>query len=195
MSLINRCDWCTSDADYIQYHDLEWGEPNTDDQALFELLILESFQAGLSWLTILKKRENFRKAMDSFDANKMANYKEDKIQELLQNKGIIRHRKKIEASIKNAKAYLEVRRDYPSFSYYLWSFVDHQPIINQLQSMEEVPNKTLLSIALAKSLKQHGFSFMGPTTCYAFMQASGMVNDHLVDCFKHPNYSVHSQYL
>lgn len=187
MSLNKRCNWCLSDPEYIAYHDKEWGTPNTCDQALFELLILESFQAGLSWITVLKKRENFREAMHAFDPIEMAKYNEDKIQELLQNSGIIRHRKKIEASIKNAKAYLAIRETYPSFSSYLWEFVNHKPIVNRYKSLDQIPSKTPISISLAKSLKQHGFSFMGPTTCYAFMQASGMVNDHLIHCFKHPD--------
>lgn len=187
MKTKNRCGWCTTDSLYIDYHDLEWGVPNTSEESLFELLVLESFQAGLSWLTILKKRENFRKALDSFDYIKIAKYDADKIEELMQDTGIVRNRKKIEATIKNAKAFIHIQKSYGSFQSYIWSFVNHQPIVHHYTDIKEVPNQTPISKAMAKALKAEGFSFMGPVTCYAFMQASGMVNDHTTDCFKHPS--------
>lgn len=187
LTSISRCGWCSSDPAYIHYHDTEWGVPHTTDSSLFELLVLESFQAGLSWITILKKRKNFHDAFDGFDYTKIANYKEEKVNELMQDAGIVRNRKKIEATIKNAKAFIDIRKSHGSFSSYIWSFVNHKPILNQFKSLEEVPAQTSLSKEMAKSLKAHGFSFMGPVTCYAFMQATGMVNDHTTDCFKHPN--------
>lgn len=185
--LKNRCGWCTSDPVYITYHDSEWGVPVKDDKLLFEMLVLESFQAGLSWITILKKREDFRSAFDGFDYKKIANYTEAKVEELMQNKGIIRHRKKIEATINNAKAFLAIQKSHNSFSHFIWSFVNHEPIVNRYTTLEEVPAQTDISKAMAKSLKYNGFSFMGPITCYAFMQATGLVNDHITDCFKHPD--------
>lgn len=186
MAIKNRCAWCSSDPEYIHYHDSEWGVPHTTDSSLFELLVLESFQAGLSWITILKKRENFRNAFDDFDFNKIATYEEEKIDELMQDASIVRNRMKIQATIKNANAILDVRKSHGSFSSYIWSFVNHKTIVNRYKTLEEVPNQTPISKAMAKSLKEHGFSFMGPITCYAFMQATGMVNDHTTDCFKHP---------
>lgn len=187
MALKNRCGWCSSDPEYINYHDTEWGVPINEDQAFFEMLVLESFQAGLSWITILKKRTNFKNAFDQFDYNKIANYEENKVEELMQDIGIVRNRKKIEATIKNAKAFLTIQKTHGSFSKYIWSFVDHKPIVNRYKKLDEVPTQTIISKAMAKSLKQNGFFFMGPITCYAFMQATGMVNDHLTDCFKHPD--------
>lgn len=186
MNLKERCGWCTTDPLYIAYHDSEWGEPIKDDNYLFEMLVLESFQAGLSWITILKKRENFRNAFDGFDLVKIANYDAKKVEELMQDSGIIRNRRKIEATIKNANAFLNIQKSYGSFKEYIWEFVDHKPIVNKYKTLDEIPTQTAISKAMAKSLKKNGFSFMGPTTCYAFMQATGMVNDHVLNCFKHP---------
>lgn len=180
-----RCDWCVGDELYENYHDLEWGEPVLEDDKLFEFLVLESFQAGLSWITILRKRDNFRLAFDKFDFIKISNYNSKKIEELLQNAGIIRHRAKIEATIQNAKAFIEIQNEFGSFSKYIWNFVNHQPIHNQFKTLNEVPAQTELSQKISKDLKRRGFKFLGSTTVYAFMQAVGLVNDHLVKCFKH----------
>lgn len=179
---MKRCNWVTTDELYIKYHDEEWGKPVYDDETLFELLVLESFQAGLSWLTILRKRENFRKAFDGFDYKSIANYSLNKVEELLKNEGIIRHRGKIEASINNAQRFMEIQQEFGSFSKYIWRFVNHQPILNNFTSIKQVPATTTISDALAKDLKKRGFKFMGSTTVYAFMQAVGMVNDHIVGC-------------
>ena len=187
MVLKNRCDWCTSDPEYINYHDTEWGVPINEDQAFSEMLVLESFQAGLRWITILKKRANFKNAFDQFDYNKIAEYDQSKVEELMQNKGIVRNRMKIEATIKNAKAFLAIQEEHGSFNDFIWAFVDNKPIINRYKKLTDVPAQTAVSKTMAKSLKKNGFSFMGPITCYAFMQATGMVNDHLSDCFKHPD--------
>jgi len=178
----NRCDWCTSNELYMDYHDSEWGIPNFDDQLLFEMLILEGAQAGLSWITILKKRENYRKAFDNFEPARIARYSEARQRKLLQNEGIVRNKLKIQATITNAKIYLEMQKNGESFSQFLWSFVDYKPIQNDFVMMSEVPAKTERSDAMSKALKQRGFKFVGSTICYAFMQASGMVNDHLVRC-------------
>jgi len=180
---MKRCGWVTNDEIYIKYHDEEWGKPKKDTNELFELFILEGFQAGLSWLTILKKRENFRKAFDDFDARKISNYSDQKVEELMQNEGIIRNRLKINATIKNAKLFLEMEKEKNGFSDYLWSFVKHQPILNSFKSLSEIPAKTEISELMSKNLKKIGFKFCGPTICYAFMQSSGMVNDHARDCF------------
>lgn len=177
-----RCAWCEKDELYRDYHDKEWGKPVRDDQKLFEFLILESFQAGLSWYTILSKRENFRKAFDNFDYKKVANYKEQKVEELMQNAGIVRNRLKILATINNARCFMNVQKEYGSFSSYLWSFVDGKPIINSPKTLDEVPATTEISDTLSKDLKKKGFKFMGSTVVYAHMQATGMVNDHLVSC-------------
>ncbi|HUH26158.1 MAG TPA: DNA-3-methyladenine glycosylase I [Flavobacterium sp.] len=179
---MKRCDWVSTDELYIKYHDEEWGEPVYDDAVLFEFLVLESFQAGLSWITILKKRENFRKAFDQFDYKKIANYQVDKIEELLQNEGIIRHKGKIEATINNAKVFQEIQKEFGSFATYIWSFVGGTPINNNFVNIKEVPAKTEISDAIAKDLKKRGIKFMGSTTVYAFMQAVGMVNDHIQGC-------------
>ncbi|EGG93745.1 DNA-3-methyladenine glycosylase [gamma proteobacterium IMCC1989] len=184
-----RCSWCGTDAIYVDYHDNEWGIPKKDDQELFELLLLEGAQAGLSWITILKKRENYREAFDYFNAEKMAQYTEEKHAELLQNTGIIRNKLKVKAFSKNATAYLAIRQDGGSFCDFLWQFTDHKTIINQWKDLSEVPTSTPASEAMSKALKKAGFSFVGPTICYAFMQSSGMVNDHLTSCFKHPSNS------
>lgn len=180
---MKRCGWVSTDELYIKYHDEEWGKPVFDDAVLFEFLLLESFQAGLSWITILKKRENFRLAFDNFDYKKITNYNQEKIDELLSNEGIIRHRGKIEAAINNAKLFQDIQTEFRSFSDYLWTFVNHQPLLNAFQTLKDVPAKTEISDAIAKDLKKRGFKFMGSTTVYAFMQAVGLVNDHVSDCF------------
>ena len=178
-----RCAWVNKDQDYIDYHDNEWGKPVKDDKILFEFLILESFQAGLSWFTILKKRENFREAFANFDVKKVANFDEEKVEELVLNAGIIRHRGKINAAINNAKLFIKIQKEYGSFSDFIWEYVNHQPIVNHWNSIKEVPATTDISDQLAKDLKKRGFKFFGSTTIYAHMQATGMVNDHTLDCF------------
>ncbi|TDQ30279.1 DNA-3-methyladenine glycosylase I [Tenacibaculum caenipelagi] len=180
-----RCFWVSDDPLYIEYHDTEWGVPVYDDDKLFEFLILETFQAGLSWITILKKRENFRKAFDNFDYQKIANYSEDKYEELLQDEGIIRNKLKIKATITNAQLFMKVQEEFGSFSKYIWSFVDGNPIKNKFAKREEVPATTELSDAISKDLKKRGFKFVGSTVIYAHMQATGMVNDHTTDCFRY----------
>lgn len=182
---IQRCPWCGEDPLYIEYHDKEWGKPLHDDKKLFEFLVLESFQAGLSWITILRKRENFRNAFDNFDAEIIVNYTNERVCELLLDAGIIRNRAKIEAAINNAKVFLSIQKEYETFDKYIWQFVDYSPIINQWKEMSDVPAITEKATTMSKKLKKDGFKFIGPTTCYAFMQATGMVNDHLVDCFKY----------
>lgn len=181
--MIQRCAWTTDDPMYIKYHDEEWGVPIHDDQRLFEFLLLEGVQAGLSWITILKKREHYRKVFDQFDALKIAEYDEDKICELLHDPGIIRNRKKVEAAITNAKAYLLIQREFGSFAAYIWQFVGGSPIRNHWLDSKSVPATTSESVAMSRDLKKRGFRFVGPTICYAFMQATGMVNDHTTDCF------------
>lgn len=180
---LQRCSWCLGDPLYIKYHDLEWGKPVYEDQKLFEFLILETFQAGLSWITILRKRENFREAFDNFDYLKVASFNTEKLELLMQNKGIIRNRLKIYAAMNNAQAFLEVIRQEKSFSNYIWQFVEGKPIQNQYRSMEEIPAYTPLAEKISKDLKQKGFKFVGPTVIYAHMQATGMVNDHVMSCF------------
>ena len=177
-----RCAWVTKDQIYIDYHDYEWGKPVHDDYKLFEFLILETFQAGLSWITILKKRENFRNAFDNFDFEKIAKYNDAKFEELKNNAGIIRNKRKINSAINNAKAFIEVRKEFGSFDKYIWSFVNNNPIINNWKNNEDIPASTDLSELISKDLKKRGFSFVGPTVVYAYMQATGMVNDHLADC-------------
>lgn len=183
-----RCDWVTSDPLYIQYHDEEWGRPIYDDRLLFEFLILEGMQAGLSWLTVLKKRQHFRDVFDQFDPEKIASYSEAKIQTLLQDPGIIRNQRKVRSVVQNAKAYLALRESH-SFSDFLWAYVDNKPILNQWQLQADVPASTSLSCQLSKDFKKMGFNFVGPTICYAFMQAVGLVNDHLMTCFCHQQHS------
>ena len=178
-----RCAWCEKDDLYRNYHDQEWGKPIYDDETIFEFLILESFQAGLSWYTILAKRENFRAAFDQFDYQKIAQYSEEKVEELIQNTGIIRNRLKILATINNAQKFMEVQKEFGSFSKYIWGFVNHEPIVNRPKTLKEVPATTEISDALAKDLKKRGFKFMGSTVVYAHMQATGMVNDHVEDCW------------
>lgn len=179
-----RCPWCLKDDLYKNYHDNEWGVPLYDDKKLFELLCLEGAQAGLSWYTVLSKRENYRKAFDYFDAVKMSKYKADKIEKLLQNEGIIRNKLKVNAFVGNAKAYLAIQKEFGSFSTYIWQFVCGKPINNDVKAMGNLPSKTAISDAMSKDLLKRGFKFVGSTICYAFMQASGMVDDHLNDCWK-----------
>ncbi len=188
---INRCPWCEGFDLYREYHDTEWGVPLRDDRALFELLILEGAQAGLSWSTVLKKRESYRLAFDHFDPNKIAAYDDSKVQALLANPGIIRNKLKVAAAITNARALLEMTRHGQSFSEFLWQFVNHVPIQNHRRSLSEVPAKTPQSDAMSKALLKAGFKFVGSTICYAFMQASGMVNDHLVSCHRYKPCSEH----
>ncbi|MBB6218842.1 DNA-3-methyladenine glycosylase I [Anaerosolibacter carboniphilus] len=180
-----RCDWAGQEQIYIDYHDKEWGVPVHEERKLFEFLILEGAQAGLSWITILKKRENYRKAFDGFDPEKVARYDEKKLEELMGNEGIVRNRLKIQAAIQNAKAFLAVQQEFGSFDAYIWHFVDEKPLKNAWKSLKEVPAKTSVSDAMSKDLKKRGFKFVGSTICYAFMQAIGMVNDHTTDCFRY----------
>jgi DNA-3-methyladenine glycosylase I len=181
----NRCDWATQDPLYIAYHDEEWGVPVRDDVRLFEMLILEGAQAGLSWLTVLRKRESYRKAFDGFIPERVAKYDSGKVAELLANPGIIRNRKKIESAILNARAVLEIRKEHGSLDSLLWSFVGNTPIQNTWESLKEVPPHTRESDLMSKELQKRGFKFVGSTICYAFMQAVGMVNDHVTSCFRH----------
>jgi len=182
---LKRCPWSEGSEQYINYHDKEWGVPVFDDKKLFEFLTLETAQAGLSWSTILKRRKNYKKAYDNYDIIKIASYDEKKIKELLNNDGIIRYRLKIESSINNAKQFLKVQDDYGSFSNYLWSFVDHKPIVNSWEKLSEVPAESDLSKKIAKDLKLKGFKFVGSVTIYAYLQAVGVINDHLTDCFRY----------
>jgi DNA-3-methyladenine glycosylase I len=184
MSSKTRCGWCEKDDQYRDYHDQEWGNPVYDDATLFEFLILETFQSGLSWYTILKKRENFRTAFDQFDYVKIAAYTEDKVQELLQDSGIIRNQLKIRATISNAQAFMQVQGEFGSFSNYIWQFTAGKPIVNYWKTLAEIPATTPLSDAISKDLKKRGFKFVGSTVVYAHMQATGMVNDHLLSCWK-----------
>ncbi len=180
-----RCAWCGTDSLYQDYHDNEWGVPLRDEQKLFEFLILEGAQAGLSWITVLRKRENYRAAFDSFNPEKIARYTDTKKAKLLQNEGIIRNRLKIESAIKNAKAFLAMKERGEDFSQFLWGFVDGKPRQHAWPSLNSAPTSTAESDAMSKALKQRGFNFVGSTICYAFMQATGMVNDHTVDCYRH----------
>ncbi len=180
-----RCGWSTNDPLYIKYHDEEWGVPVHDDRKLFEMLILEGAQAGLSWITILRKRENYRKAFNNFDARKIAKYDSKKVKQLLQNEGIVRNRLKIAAAIRNAKCFLEIQKEFGSFDRYIWQFVNGKPIINNRKSLKDIPPMTKESDAMSKDLKKRGFKFVGSTICYAFMQAVGMVNDHVENCYRY----------
>jgi DNA-3-methyladenine glycosylase I len=184
--IMNRCGWVNNDPLYMDYHDHEWGVPVYDDRILFEFLNLEGAQAGLSWYTILKKRENYREAFDHFDPEKIIQYDDKKIEELLNNEGIVRNRLKINAVITNAKAFLKVVEEFGSFSKYIWSFVEGKPIQNHFKELKDVPTSTEISDKLSKDLKKRGFKFVGTTICYAYMEAVGMVNDHIVtcDCYK-----------
>ena len=186
---MHRCPWCGNDELYIKYHDEEWGVPVHDEKKHFEFLVLESAQAGLNWLTILKKRENYRKAYDGFDANKVAQYDEKKISELLQNEGIIRNRKKIEASINNAKEFLTIQQEFGSFDKYIWGFVNNQPLINHWEDLSQVPATSELSDTVSAALKKRGFKFLGTTTVYAHLQATGIINDHLTSCFRYNKFN------
>lgn len=183
--MIVRCEWAGSDPLMLAYHDREWGVPEHEDRGLFEFLVLEGAQAGLSWSTILNKRENYRRAFDHFDPQIVAGYDEARIQTLLQNDGIIRNRLKIRSAVANARALLRVQAEFGSFDRYIWSFVDGSPVINAWNSLGEIPAKTDASEAMSRDLKRRGFNFVGPTICYAFMQATGMVNDHVVSCFRY----------
>mgnify|MGYP001291969354 FL=1 len=178
---ICRCTWCGTDPVYVAYHDTEWGVPEYDSRALFEKLQLDGFQAGLSWITILRKREAFRKAFDDFNPEKMARYRPAKLERLMNDAGIVRNRLKIEASVSNAQAYLAI----PDFSAYLWNFMDGKPLQNRLRSLKDVPAMTPLAEEISKDMKKRGFRFVGPTIVYAFMQACGLVNDHMIDCHRH----------
>jgi DNA-3-methyladenine glycosylase I len=180
-----RCGWCGDDPLYQQYHDQEWGVPNSDDDSLFEFLILEGAQAGLAWITVLRKREGYRRAFDDFDASKIARYSDKKLARLLANPDIIRNRLKVNSARSNAIAFLATQKEFGCFANYLWQFVDHQPLQNQWRTLAEVPAQTPLSVEISKDMKKRGFNFVGPTIVYAFMQATGMVNDHLVDCYRH----------
>ena len=180
-----RCAWVTDNPLYIRYHDQEWGVPVHNDRRLFEFLILEGAQAGLSWLTILQKREGYRLALDGFDPLKIAHYSPARIEELLRNPGIVRNRLKLEATVANAKAFLKVQQEFESFDNYIWRFVNHTPIKNAWMTLADIPARCEISDAMSKDLKRRGFKFVGPTICYAFMQAVGMVNDHTVDCFRY----------
>ncbi|MFD3274107.1 DNA-3-methyladenine glycosylase I [Paenibacillus dendritiformis] len=187
--MIKRCAWVKeSEPLYREYHDKEWGVPVYDDRILFEMLCLEGAQAGLSWWTILQKRENYRKAFDHFDAEKMVHYTDEKLQSLLNNKGIVRNKLKIQSVVTNAKSFLTIQKEYGSFSGYIWNFVNNKPIVNRWESIKEVPVSNEISDHMSKKLKKDGFSFVGSTICYSFMQAVGMVNDHTLDCFCHPSH-------
>lgn len=185
MKTKTRCDWAGTDPLYVAYHDEEWGVPVHDDRTLFEFLILEGAQAGLSWSTILRKRENYRRAFDQLDPRKVARYDADKVAELLSNPGIVRNRQKIAAAIQNAQAFLAIQKEFGSFDAYLWQFVGGWPAQNAWKMLKEIPAKTDESDAMSKDLIKRGFRFVGPTICYAFMQAVGLVNDHVVDCFRY----------
>ena len=180
----SRCDWAGTDPLYVAYHDEEWGLPERSDRKLFEFVVLESAQAGLSWITILRKRENYRKAFEGFDVGKVAGFTPDRVEQLLQNDGIVRNRQKIEAAIGNARASLELMEAFGSIADYFWSFVDDLPVINHFETMAEIPARTPVSKAMAKDMKRRGFRFFGPTIAYAHMQAMGLVNDHIVGCFR-----------
>lgn len=183
--MLNRCEWCLGDDIYIHYHDYEWGVPIHDDQKLFEFLTLEGAQAGLSWITILRKREHYREAFDDFDPIKIALYDQDKIEQLMGNRGIIRNRLKIESTIKNARAFLAIQQEFGSFDRYIWGFVDRKTFQGSFKSLKEVPGLTPISSIISKQLKKRGFNFVGPTIIYSLMQATGMVNDHLVGCYRY----------
>ena len=183
--MVKRCGWADYSPEMRDYHDQEWGTPIHDDRLLFEFLILEGAQAGLSWSTILQKRENFRKSFDNFDYKKIAQYSEEKIEELMNDKGIIRNRRKIEAVVSNAKSFLKVQKEFGSFDKYIWKFVNNKTIINKFKDLSELLSKTEDSKLMSKDLKKRGFKFVGPTICYAFMQAVGMVNDHVIDCYRY----------
>lgn len=182
---MTRCEWCAGNPLYLDYHDCEWGVPRHDDRSLFEFLVLETFQAGLSWLTILRKRENFRRAFDGFDPDRVARFTDRDVERLLGDAGIVRNRAKIEAAIANARAFRQIQETTSSFDRYIWSFVERRPIVNHWRTLAEIPAVTPIAIAISKDLKQRGFRFTGPIVIYSHMQATGMVNDHLTACFRH----------
>lgn len=182
---MRRCSWCKNDKLYIRYHDEEWGVPVFDDRKQFEFLVLESAQAGLSWLTILKKRKGYRKAYDDFTPITVAKFDDRKVEELMNYEGIIRNEKKIKASINNAQRFVEIQKEFGSFSRYIWKYVDYKPIINSWKSESEVPAKTKLSEEISKDLKNRGFQFLGPIIIYSHLQATGLINDHIIDCFRY----------
>lgn len=184
-STLTRCGWCGDDELYVGYHDREWGVPLHDDRGLFEFLVLEGAQAGLSWLTVLRKREGYRRAFAGFDAARVARFTERDVERLMADAGIVRNRLKITSAVSNARAFLEVQEAFGSFDAYIWRFVDGRPILNRWKTLKELPAQTPLSRTISKDLLQRGFRFVGPTTVYAHMQATGMVNDHLVSCFRH----------
>ena len=183
--MIKRCSWCGDDPLYVRYHDTEWGVPVYRDRKLFEFLVLEGAQAGLAWITVLRKREAYRRAFDGFDFNKVAAYDEAKIRSLLEDPGIIRNRLKIRSAVSNARAFQEIRREFGTFSRYIWGFIDGVPVQNRRRGMKDLPARTEASDAISKDLKRRGFSFVGSTIVYAHMQATGMVNDHVTGCFRH----------
>jgi DNA-3-methyladenine glycosylase I len=187
---LHRCPWPKLDPLYVAYHDEEWGVPERDDRALYEKLVLDGFQAGLSWITILRKRDNFRRAFDDFQPEKIARYTPKKVERLMQDAGIIRNRAKIEGTVKSARAWLDIMDKGPGFSTLLWDFVDGEPKVNRFRTVRQVPAETAASRAMSKELGSRGFKFCGPTIVYAFMQAVGMVNDHLLTCHRHPEHSV-----
>ena len=187
---LSRCPWPGQDPLYVAYHDTEWGVPEYDDRALYEKLVLDGFQAGLSWITILRKRENFRRAFDGFQPEKIARYTPKKIERLMQDAGIVRNRQKIEGAVGSARAYLDIVEKGPGFSKLLWDFLDGKPKVNSFRSIKQVPAETPVSRAMSKELASRGFKFCGPTIVYAFMQATGMVNDHLLDCHRHKDLTV-----
>jgi len=180
-----RCEWCLSSDLMIEYHDKEWGVPLHDDRKLFEFIILDAFQAGLSWSTIINKRRNFEKVFDGFDIEKIARYRQGKINKLLKDAGIVRNRLKIHSTISNAKVFLKIQEEFGSFDKYIWQFVNGKPIVNKLKKLKDIPASTKESDAMSKDLKKRGFRFVGTTICYAFMQAAGMVNDHMMDCYRY----------
>jgi DNA-3-methyladenine glycosylase I len=183
--MLKRCDWCLNNELYLDYHDTEWGVPIHDDRKIFEFLLLEGVQAGLSWLTVLRKRDNYRKAFDDFDPELISRYGEDKIAELMNNPGLIRNKLKIESAVKNAKAFLKICGEIGSFDQYIWNFTDGRTIQNSYRSLKEIPAETESSRMISKDLKKRGFTFVGPTIIYSHMQATGIVNDHLTDCFRY----------
>lgn len=189
----NRCGWCVGDALYEEYHDTEWGVPVYDDEKLFEFLVLETFQAGLSWITILRKRENFRRAFDNFDYRVIAEYSEEKLETLLQDPGIIRNKLKVKATVSNAQAFMQIQEEYGSFRNYIWEFVNHSPVQNKVENYKKAPATTPVSDKLSKDMKKRGFKFVGSTVMYAHMQATGMVNDHEISCFRYEEVKKHSE--
>lgn len=183
--MTKRCEWCGTDDLYVDYHDKEWGVPVHDDRLHFEMIILDGAQAGLSWITILKRRHTYRKAFDNFDVKKVSLYNDKKVEELLTDPGIIRNRLKVNSAVKNAKVFIEIQKEFGSFDKYIWKFVNHKTIQNKWKKMGDIPAKTQESDAMSKELKKRGFSFVGSTICYAYMQAAGMVNDHTTQCFRY----------